>query len=165
MSIQLTEAAQSDAGLLRAMLDRYLRELGSHREVPVGATDAASYAYLDAYWSEPGRHAFFIRSGARVVGFALIRDPGSTGSDAHQLAEFFVEPGSRRLGIGGRAAAAIWKRFPGSWELQVHARNAAAVRFWSSSAEVATGKAPQVHEVQAPDGRRIQFNFRVEHAV
>jgi predicted acetyltransferase len=165
MSIQLIEAAQSDVGLLRPMLDRYLRELSGHREVPVGATDSASYPYLDAYWSEPGRHAFLIRSGGRAVGFALIRDPASTGSSTHHFAEFFIEPESRRLGIGRRAAAAIWQRFPGDWELQVHSRNATAVRFWSSSAKAAAGTAPQIQEVQAPDGRRIQLSFHVEHAV
>jgi predicted acetyltransferase len=65
------------------MLDRYLSELSGHREVPVGATDSASYPYLDAYGSEPGWHAFLIRSGEQAVGFAFIRDPASTGSAAH----------------------------------------------------------------------------------
>jgi predicted acetyltransferase len=165
MSIELTAATQSDVGVIRAMLDHYLGELSGHREVPVGATNSASYPYLDAYWSEPGRHAFLIRSGGRVVGFALIRDPDSTGSATHQLAEFFIEPESRRLGIGRGAAAAIWQRFPGQWELRVHARNAAAVRFWSSSAEAASGSAPQIHEIDALDGRCIQFSFHVERAV
>jgi hypothetical protein len=95
------------------------------------------------------------------VGFAFIRDPASTGSAEHQLAEFYIEPDSRRLGIGRRAAAAIWRRFPGQWELQVHARNSAAVQFWASCAEAEAGEAPQLREVQAPDGRRVQFGFRV----
>ena len=164
MSIQLAEVRQSDAWLVEPMLDDYLRELSSHREVPVGPTDSASYPYLDAYWSEPGRHAFLIRSNGRPVGFALIRDPRSTDSALHQLAEFYIEPESRRLGIGRRAAAAIWQRFPGQWEVQVHARNSAAVQFWASCVEAEAGQAPQVHEVQALDGRRIQFNFRVGHA-
>lgn len=147
------------------MLDRYLRELAGYREEPVGAVDSAGYPYLEAYWSEPGRHPFLILSGGRVAGFALIRDPDSTGSATHQVAEFFIEPESRRLGIGRRAAAMIWQRFPGTWELQVHARNAAALRFWSSSAEAATGRAPQMRAIQAPDGGRIQFSFHVERVV
>ena len=163
MSIRLAEARRSDARLIESMLDEYLRELSSHREVRVGATGSASYPYLDAYWAEPGRHAFMIRSSGRVVGFAFIRDPGSTGSARHQLAEFYIKPESRRLGIGRRAAAAIWQRFPGQWELEVQARNSAAVRFWAACAEAETGEAPQVNEMQGADGRRIQFSLQVEH--
>jgi predicted acetyltransferase len=163
MSVELAEARQSEARLIERMLDDYLQELDRHRDVCVGATDSASYPYLDAYWSEPGRHAFLIRSDGRVVGFAFIRDPASTGSAGHQLAEFYIEPDSRRLGIGRRAAAAIWRRFPGQWELQVHARNSAAVQFWAACAEAETGEAPQLREVQAPDGRRVQFGFRIGH--
>jgi predicted acetyltransferase len=144
MSIQLAEARQSDACVIQPMLDDYLWELSSHREVPIGATESASYPYLDAYWSEPGRHAFLIRSSGGVVGFAFIRDPDSTGFAEHRIAEFYIKPESRRLGIGRRAAAAIWQRFPGQWELQVHAGNAAALQFWASCAKVETGEAPQV---------------------
>jgi predicted acetyltransferase len=164
VSIRLAEAGQSDACLIEPMLDDYLRELSRHREVPIGATEAASYPYLEAYWSEPGRHAFLIRSDRGVVGFAFIRDPSSTGSAEHQLAEFYIKPESRRLGIGRRAAAAIWQRFPGQWELQVHARNSAAVQFWTSCAEAEASGTLQVHEIQGPDGRRIQFGFQIEQA-
>jgi len=164
MSIQLAEAGQSDAFLIEPMLDDCLLELNRHREVPVGATDSTGYPYLDAYWSEPSRHAFIIRSGGRAVGFAFIRGPASTGSARYQLAEFYIKPERRRLGIGRQAAAAIWQRFPGQWELQVHARNTAAVKFRSACAEAETGEAPQVQEVQGEDGRRIQFSLQVEHA-
>ena len=54
------------------------------------------------------------------------------------------------------------RRFPGRWELQVRARNTAALRFWSSCIEEATGSAPQTHEARAPDGRRVPHEFSVE---
>ena len=164
MSIQLAEVTQADACLVESMLNDYLSELSMHREVPVGAIDAASYPYLNAYRTERGRHAFIIRSDGDAVGFAFIRGPDSTGSREHQLAEFYVKPESRRLAIGRRAAVAIWQRFPGPWELQVHAQNSAAVLFWHACTEAAASEAPQVHDLQAPDGRRIQFNFQVERA-
>jgi predicted acetyltransferase len=160
--IELTEAAQSDAALVASLLDDYLRELGNHREVPIGATDAASYRQLDAYWSEPGRHAFLIRCNHSVVGFAFIRDPISTGTAVHQVAEFYIAPQSRRRGLGRQAIRAIWARFPGQWELQVHCRNSAAIQFWTSCAQAEASAAPKMRTVQASDGRRAQLNFRVE---
>jgi predicted acetyltransferase len=162
MQIELEEAGESDARLIQSLLDAYLGELSTHRDIAVGATDSASYRYLDAYWSEPGRHAFLIRAGGLVVGFAFVRGPISTKCAVHELSEFYVKPESRRLGVGRRAVGAIWSRFPGEWELQVHARNSAAIRFWASRTAAEANSRPQVHEVQARDGERIQFNFRVE---
>lgn len=159
--IDLTLATRGDAHLIEAMLDRYLAELASHRERPVGAIDAASYRYLDAYCSEPGRHAFLIRRNDQVVGFALIRGPESTGSATSQVAEFYIAAEFRRLGVGRCAAAAIWRRFPGTWELQIHRRNAAAVRFWSSCVATESGHPPEIRVVDAADGGRLQLNFRV----
>ena len=40
--------------------------------------------------------------------------------------------------------SSIWARFPGEWELQVHARNAAAVAFWSTCVRVSSGDEPDL---------------------
>ncbi len=161
MAIDLVEARRGDRGVIEALLDEYLQELAFHREVAVGATNARSYPYLDAYFVEPGRHAFLIRRDGDIVGLALIRDPISTDCPVSQVAELYVRPGSRRLGLGREAIACIFRRFPGAWELQVHARNAAALRFWASCVEASTQEAPDMKEVQGEDGKRIQFNFYV----
>jgi hypothetical protein len=49
----------------------------------------------------------------------------------------------------------------GAWELQVHARNAAALGFWASCVEASAQKASDMRESQGEDGKRIQFNFYV----
>lgn len=165
MQVELVVASSSDTELINSLLDEYLLELSSYRYVPSGATTSASYPYLDAYWSEPRRHAFIIQYGGHFVGFALTRDPTSTKSAVYQLAEFYIKPESRRLGIGRCAVRAIWRRFPGQWELQVHSRNSAAVQFWESCLETVTSEPPQVQEVQGRDGRRIQFHFSVEDTI
>ena len=165
MQTELVVAGSSDADLINSLLDEYLLELGSYRDVLSGATTSASYPYLDAYWSEPGRHVFIIQCDSNVVGFALIRDPTSTKSAVYQLAEFYIKPESRRLDIGRRAVRAILKRFPGQWELQVHTRNSAAVQFWESCIRDVAGELLQRQEVQGRDGRRLQFHFSVEDTV
>ena len=165
MQTELVVAGSSDADLINSLLDEYLLELGSYREVPSGTTTSAPYPYLDAYWSEPGRHAFIIQHGGHSVGFALIRDPTSTKSAVYQLAEFYIKLESRRLGIGRRAVRTILKRFPGQWELQVHTRNSAAVRFWESCLEPVTSELPQRREIQTRNGWHIQFHFSVKNTV
>ena len=165
MAGDLVEAGPDDRRVIAALLDEYLQELVAHREIAVGATDSRSYPYLDAYFVEPGRHAFLIRCNGEVVGLALIRAPASSGSPVSEVAEFYVKPGSRRLGLGREVIGSIWRRFPGAWELQVHARNAAALGFWTSCVEASAEEPPDVREIEAEDGKRIQFNFyvRVPH--
>ena len=165
MQTELVVAGSSDADPINSLLDEYLLELGSYRDVPSGATTSASYPYLNAYWSEPGRHVFIIQHGGHSVGFALIRDPTSTKSAVYQLAEFYIKPESRRLGIGRSAVCAIWKQFPGQWELQVYTRNSAAVQFWESCIEAIASELLQRREIQIRDGWRIQFHFSVKETV
>lgn len=158
--VALVAAERSDAQLA-SLLDDYLRELSAHREIAVGATDAASYPYLDAYWSEPGRHAFFIEHDGEVAGFVLVRDPESTLSGTHQIAEFFIKRAARRRGIGQSAVLDVWQRFPGKWELQVHARNTGALDFWTTCIRKAATEPARVRDITSADGRRVEFVFRV----
>jgi predicted acetyltransferase len=159
MSTELVVASGSDRPILIGLLDDYLRELRLHREIAVGATGSHNYPYLDAYFRESGRHAFLLRRDGEVVGFALIRAPESTGG-AWQVAEFYVDSQHRRCGIGREAMRSIWKRFPGDWELQIHARNDAAIRFWTFCVKDAAHTEPTITNVNAADGKRLQLNFR-----
>ncbi len=160
LSVDLREARLGNREVIAALLDGYLDELADHRDFAAGATDSRSYPYLDAYFSEPGRYPFLIWHQGKVAGFALIRGPVSTGL-AWQVAEFYVVPDSRRLGIGREAIAAIWRRFPGAWELQVHTRNSAARQFWMSCVEGVAHETPEIREIEANDGWRLQFNFGI----
>jgi predicted acetyltransferase len=160
MPVEVASASPGDARVIESLLHDHLRELSNHLNVAGGA-EATDYPYLKRYWSDAGRHAFLVQAGGRTVGFALVRGPASTGSAVHHFAEFYVQPSSRRRGIGRSAVFAIWKRFPGPWELQVHASNGPAVRFWASCAETVAKETPLVSEVSARDGSRLQLNFRV----
>jgi predicted acetyltransferase len=162
MIVDLGEARLEDREILARMLDDYLHELAAHRERAVGASNSREYPYLDAYFSESGRHPFLIRQQGSVVGLALIRSPASTGA-VWEIAEFYIVPENRRAGVGGVALACIWRRFPGDWELQVHIRNTDALRFWLFCVNKWASRAPEVAEVEAEDGRRLQLRFRVDN--
>jgi predicted acetyltransferase len=78
-----------------------------------------------------------------------------------QIAEFYILPEKRRQGIGKRAVIEIFDLYPGNWELQVHARNKAAILFWEKVIPLKTKDKPFVSEIASPDGKRIQFRFAV----
>ena len=160
VTVDLREAHSSDRELLATLLARYLRELSQYGAFSAAAAHIQRYPYLDAYFAEPGRYPFLIWHDEKIAGFVLVRDPFSTGG-AWQIAEFYITPESRRLGIGRAAVTSMWRRFPGAWELQVHARNGTARQFWTSCVENVADGSPEVRKIETDDGPRFQFNFRV----
>lgn len=157
--VELARVSPEERPALETLLDEYLAELSGHRERPIGAADARSYAWLPLYWTEPGRHPFFLCVDGERVGFALVWEV--PGDGPLQMAELYVRPSRRRAGVGGEAVAEIWRRFPGSWELQTHARNAAALAFWRRCIEAHATGPVLTTDVAAADGRRVQWNFAV----
>lgn len=160
MAIEVREAAKDEQALIETLLDQYLQESSPFREVAVGATDAAGYPYLPYYWSEVDRLPFTIWSNNELAGFALIRRIGDDHGWVMQVAEFFIKPEYRRQGIGQAAAAALWKQFPGRWELQVMKGNRAAIEFWSTCVK-AQAQGWHMNEILADDGQRLCFHFEV----
>ncbi|MEM8608939.1 MAG: hypothetical protein AAGF92_17675 [Myxococcota bacterium] len=80
--MEIDGANSKDVDLIGVLLGDYLAELGANRELPAATSDIRSYTHLDSYRTDPGRHPFLIRSEASVLGFALVRDPRSTGMSA-----------------------------------------------------------------------------------
>lgn len=159
VAIKLCRVHEEDRAVIGELLDEYLPELARHRERSTGAIDAASYKYLPLYWTDSGRHAFTIVVEGQLAGFLLVRQVGEGAAPVSQVSEFYVRPSFRRRGVGRAAARAIWERFPGAWELQVHGRNAGAAAFWRTCIEEIADGSVEVREVVEEDGRRVQYNF------
>ena len=79
------------------------------------------------------RHAFLIKQGRDVAGFAFATrgSPASEDPEDLDVAEFFVLRAYRRSGIGRQAAMALWDRMPGHWVVRVSEANRAGLSFWS----------------------------------
>ena len=122
------------APLLRNLLE--LLRARPERGLPrceIGPDGRFGYDKLPLYWAEPAaRHAFLIRCGGRVVGFALATrgSPASDDPEALDVAEFFVLRRHRRSGVGRQAACALWDQLPGSWVVRVSEGNRAGLPFW-----------------------------------
>lgn len=159
--VKIVEAPVSDKPKFEHLLDQYLSELKAHREFNVGAINSKTYQYLDTYWNEKGRHPYLFYLKNQLVGFSFIRDPQSTESGSSQVAEFYVIPGKRLQGIGKKAAITIFGLFPGNWELQIHSKNIAAIKFWEKCIKLIAKYEPSVSQITAGDGNRMQYNFMV----
>jgi predicted acetyltransferase len=116
-----------DKEVLDQLLELYLHDLSRLTGADVGSRGRYGYFYLDDYWTEPDRHAFFFCVGQRFAGFGLVRSGAP-----NDMAEFFVMRKYRRQGVGRRAACALFAMFPGEWQVRQLASNAAATAFWRS---------------------------------
>ena len=97
---------------------------------PVAIDDDGRFHQLDDLEFD---HAYFIRVGDALAGFALVKRQPSrlgTGETVWWMSEFFVMRRYRRASIGGRAADEVLNRHPGVWEITETPNNATAIAFW-----------------------------------
>ncbi len=120
--------------MLSNLLELYVHDLSETFSVQLGPGGRFGYEKLPLYWAEPAvRHAFLIKCGHDVAGFAFATrgSPASDDPEDLDVAEFFVLRGYRRLGVGRQAAMALWDSVPGRWVVRVSEANRAGFPFWS----------------------------------
>jgi predicted acetyltransferase len=141
--IALDAATPGDAPLLSNLLELYAHDLSAVFALELQADGRFGYDKLPLYWAEPERRfPFLIRSGNRVVGFALVTrgSPASDDPDDFDVAEFFVVRRHRRSGVGRRAAFLLWDRFAVHWIVRVSDGNQDGRNFWARIIAEYTGR-------------------------
>lgn len=114
------------------MLQKYLYEMTKYYDDAMAPDGNFPYRYFAAYFAgEPGREAFFFRSGQKVVGFAMINTHSFNGAAVdHCLAEFTIFPAFRHQGMASAAVKELFSARPGKWQLKYSAENETGMRFW-----------------------------------
>lgn len=133
MAIHLEKVSFDEKFILRNLMELYLYDTSEFEEdFDVNPYGLFGYKYLDHYWTEEGRHAFFIKVEGKLAGFVLIRELEvlSDGTVKYSIAEFFVLRAYRRKGIGRQAVQQIWDMFSGKWSVSYLKKNKAAESFW-----------------------------------
>ncbi len=132
MKIELSPVRVEEKEILRNLLEKYNYEFSQYDGLDVNPLGLYGYGYLDQYWTEEHRWAFFIKADGRLAGFAMVNDyPEAPGTQTdYTMSEFFVLYKYRRCGIGRYAAFTLFDRFKGSWQLKRHPKNEGSVIFW-----------------------------------
>ncbi len=140
MNIEITPVSVQEKELLKNLLEKYNYEFSQYDGEDVNALGLYGYDWLDCYWTQEKRYAFFIRVRGNLAGFFLINDyPESGVQTDYCMAEFFVLYKYRRSGVGQSAANWAFGRFPGTWQLKRHPKNIPSVRFWDRVVSEYTG--------------------------
>ncbi|MCZ8133274.1 MAG: GNAT family N-acetyltransferase [Steroidobacteraceae bacterium] len=146
VSLRDARASADDRRWIQATYPEYLEELAeiSHSGTgvfPIFGEHGPRDSELLARWFRDDRsHPIVILDSGGPAGFALVSRPlvparppvGARPADGtdYRLAEFYVRRAHRRRGIGRAAAALIFSRFAGRWEVSEAMGNTEAVAFW-----------------------------------
>ena len=139
MHTTLHPVPREERHILGNLLEKYLYEFSQYELLAFNEEGLFGYDYLDNYWTEADRAAYFIRVEGRLAGFVLLyrhaerRDRPVDWS----VAEFFVAYPYRRRGVGSAAMAEVFARYPGHWQIGYHPKNLGSAAFWRSAAEKA----------------------------
>jgi len=160
MYVGLELVPDYDKPILANLLQLYLHDSTDFRDLELTRHGTYGYRWLDHYFTEPGREAYFITVDDALAGFALARNDVEP-EGAWNISEFFVVRTHRRQGVGGIAAHALMVRHPGIWTLSFDHANDPAARFWPGVTEsVANGRVEWLEQrppqVDYP-GTRLRF--------
>lgn len=132
MKLELKAVKLEEKEILKNLLEKYDYEFSQYDKRDVNPLGLYGYEYLDHYWTDENRWAYFIVADNQLAGFVMINDYSEVkGEIDYSMAEFFVMYKYRRSGVGRYAALKTFERFRGKWHLILHPKNQASVNFWN----------------------------------
>lgn len=156
-AVEIVAIPEDERPALWLLLQDYIREMASYDPSIRPAEDGAyEYPWLDAYWHDATRWAFWAKAHGEIACFALVR---KLDDSVTEMAEFYTRPDFRRTGVGLAFARELIARFPGAWELSEYRANTGAIAFWR---KVIDGRTYTEHEYVSANGNpRIAQYFSV----
>ncbi|WP_028549328.1 GNAT family N-acetyltransferase [Paenibacillus sp. UNC451MF] len=131
--MELEPISYEEKSVLRHIMELYQYDMSEFEDnIDVNSYGLYGYKYIDNYWTEEGRSAYFVKVEGKIAGFALVREhePLPDGTPCYSIAEFFIMRAYRKKGIGYQTAQQIFSKFQGRWSLSYLKRNVVSERFW-----------------------------------
>jgi predicted acetyltransferase len=127
--------SEDDRKWIRAVYRDYLSELSAGKSgifPALGEWSVREGEFLAGWFNDSTAHPFVILKDGLRVGFALVSRPAvfPRRTADYRMAEFFVVGQARRRGVGAGAAALLFSRFSGDWEVVEDEYNRPALGFW-----------------------------------
>lgn len=133
MNIELKRVAADEKEILRNLLEKYDYEFSQWDKRDVNKLGLYGYEYLDNYWTEKNRFAYFILVEEHIAGFVMVNNypEAEDQKTDFTVAEFFVMYKYRKCGVGSFAARQAFDLHQGKWQLKMHPHNIPSVHFWN----------------------------------
>ncbi|TCZ79494.1 GNAT family N-acetyltransferase [Paenibacillus albiflavus] len=130
--ITIQRVEYEEKSILRNLLELYQYDFSEYDPEDVNKNGLYEYKFLDHYWTEEGRHPFFIRVNANLAGFAFVRELGlnEDNQTIYSMAEFFVMKKYRNLKVGQYVSQELFNMFSGFWKVAQIEANKPSQAFW-----------------------------------
>ena len=134
--VTLKEVPENQSQIITNLIQLYKYDFSEFAEIgspygEVGPDGRFAYEGLESYWREDGRVPLVVQGDGRLAGLILVNRWSALNRELdHSVGEFFVLRKYRRIGVGSRAARALFERWPGRWEVGVAWYNKPALSFW-----------------------------------
>ena len=92
MNIELKKVELKDKPVLNNLLEKYSYEFSQYDKKDVDDSGLYGYEYLDCYWTEENRFAYFVLADGKLAGFVMISDYPEVPElqTDYCLSEFFI---------------------------------------------------------------------------
>ncbi|QSX07295.1 GNAT family N-acetyltransferase [Sedimentibacter sp. zth1] len=132
MNIELKKVDVEEKEILKNLMEKYDYEFSQWDNRDVNKLGLYGYNYLDCYWTDNNRYAFFILVDGMLGGFVMVNDcPEANEKADYAIAEFFVMYKYRQKGVGKFVAYKVFDMLRGKWQLKRHPKNTPSVHFWN----------------------------------
>ena len=137
MKIELSLVPYEDKTILYNLIQLYRYDSSEFDGHVLNKHGLYAYKYWDHQWTDDYRRPFIVHVDGEIAGFALVRLDVpkeymmlSSAEKTNTIGDFFIMRKYRRRGVGGEAAASLFERFPGTWEIRQTSANTNAYVFW-----------------------------------
>ena len=158
MKTEIIRITEDRKDTLANLMEKYLYEFSQYDKWQFDDNGLFNYDYLDEYFTEEDRFAYFIYADNQLAGFALLNKyPECDRPLDWSVAEFFVSYNFRRQGIATETIRQLFERHKGYYHIKYHRANTASVILWNSIArkysngnyEIVIGDEPYYDGTQA----------------
>jgi predicted acetyltransferase len=132
MDISIVPVSKDEKEILRNLLEKYDYEFSQYHKKDVNDLGLYGYDYLDNYWTENNRFAYFIKVDNKLAGFIMVNDyPIVNLETNYTMADFFVMYKYRKTGVGTFVVKSTFEKYKGRWGLMYHPKNIPSKYFWN----------------------------------
>jgi predicted acetyltransferase len=132
MDISIMPVSKDEKEVLRNLMEKYNYEFSQYEDTDVNEFGLYGYTYLDHYWTDKYRFAYFIKVNNKLAGFLMISEHKEIEMETYYtMNEFFVMYKYRKMGIGTYAVKEIFNKYKGKWYIGYTPRNIISKIFWN----------------------------------
>jgi len=132
--LEVVIVKKEEKQILMNLIEKYEYDFSKYTLADINNLGLFGYDYLDHYFVEENRFAYFVKVDGFLAGFVMINDypEVKTEKTDYCISEFFILSKYRRQGIGKKVVFEVLNKHRGRWMLKRHPKNIDSVLFWDN---------------------------------